>query len=70
VSVYNRQGNYKQALEIYQKSLALYEAAGDKVWIARTLNNMGSIYQSQGNDAQGTGSYYQKQSEAGRGSGR
>ncbi|MEZ4772584.1 MAG: adenylate/guanylate cyclase domain-containing protein [Bacteroidia bacterium] len=42
-------GNYPQALEYFQKSLAIQEEPGDKKGIAKNLNNIGLIYMSQGN---------------------
>ena len=43
------QGNYPQALEYFQKSLAIKEELGDKMGIAKNLNNIGLIYMNQGN---------------------
>ncbi|MEZ4850188.1 MAG: tetratricopeptide repeat protein [Bacteroidia bacterium] len=43
------QGNYPQALEYFQKSLAIKEEIGDKKGIAKNLNNIGLIYMNQGN---------------------
>ncbi|HKR60909.1 MAG TPA: tetratricopeptide repeat protein, partial [Pyrinomonadaceae bacterium] len=45
--VYRARGDYVRALEAYQKSVTLSEAAGNKAWTAFALNNMGwtSFYQ-------------------------
>jgi tetratricopeptide (TPR) repeat protein len=40
-SIYSNQGNYPQALEQYQKSLALSETLGDKAGIASALRGIG-----------------------------
>ena len=57
--VYFSQGNYSQALEHYQKSLALYDELGDKAGRTNALINIGNVYGSQGNYAQAL-DYYEK----------
>jgi tetratricopeptide (TPR) repeat protein len=47
--VYSTEGDYTQALEYYQQSLQLSESFGDKVAVARDLNNIGGIHDDQGN---------------------
>jgi adenylate cyclase len=42
-------GNYRHALECYQKSLAIFEEVGDKELIAGILNNIGNLYFDQNN---------------------
>ena len=44
-------GDFKNALNSYQKSLAIKEEIGDKKAIASTYNNIGIIYNSMGNMA-------------------
>ena len=44
-------GDFKNALNSYQKSLAIKEEMGDKKAIASTYNNIGIIYKSMGNMA-------------------
>ena len=53
------QGNYPQALEYFQKSLAIQKELGDKKGIAKTLNNIGLIYMNQGNTPRAL-EYFQK----------
>ena len=53
------QGNYPQALEYFQKSLAIKEELGDKMGIAKNLNNIGLIYMNQGNTPRAL-EYFQK----------
>jgi CHAT domain-containing protein len=51
-NVYKALGNYAQALEQYQKSMAIREAIGDKAGIARSLHNLGNVQMVQGDYAQ------------------
>ncbi|PHR49185.1 MAG: hypothetical protein COA32_03805 [Fluviicola sp.] len=44
------QGNYSQAIEIYFKSLNIFEELNDKNGAARTLGNIGVLYQNKGED--------------------
>ena len=45
------QGNYRQALEYYQKSLKIKEEIGSKQSIAVTLSNIGNVHMSKGDYA-------------------
>ena len=47
--IYDKQGNFPQALQWYYKSLKIQEEIGDKQGIARSLNNIGAVYMRQGN---------------------
>jgi tetratricopeptide (TPR) repeat protein len=42
------QGKLEQALDYYERALALKEQVGDPTTIARSLNITGGIYQMQG----------------------
>ena len=50
-SVYQSQGNYPKALEMYQKALAIWldVLGANHSDVAASYNNMGSVYYSQGN---------------------
>ena len=43
-----KKGKWNQALESWEKALAISEELGDQQGISRTLNNIGSIYQARG----------------------
>ena len=58
-NVHASQGNYAQALEHFQKSLAMKEALGDKSGIASALLGIGEVYARQVNYAQAL-SHFQK----------
>jgi tetratricopeptide (TPR) repeat protein len=44
-NIYRAQGDYPQALEYYQRSLAIKEDIGNKKGIAASLNKIAGIYQ-------------------------
>ncbi len=46
--IYRDQGQIKEALEYYHRSLKIQEEIGDKIGIAYSLNNIGFIYSGQG----------------------
>ena len=58
-SVYLLQGNHAQALDYYQKSLAMREKSGDRHGTSHTMMAIGIIHTAQGNYAQAW-DYYQK----------
>ncbi|MEM6253880.1 MAG: CHAT domain-containing protein, partial [Cyanobacteria bacterium P01_D01_bin.156] len=58
-SIYNSQGDYPQALDYYQQSLAIRQDIGDRRGEGIMLNNIGGIYDSQGDYAQAL-DYYQQ----------
>lgn len=43
-AVYQRKGNFEQAMEMYQKSLDMARGAGDETDLATSLNDIGMIY--------------------------
>jgi predicted ATPase/serine/threonine protein kinase len=51
------QGNYEQALRLFQNALTLYQRLGDKWGIAATLNGLGDMAQQRGNYAEATAHY-------------
>jgi adenylate cyclase len=52
-------GNYPKALEYFDRSLKISEEIGNKVGIAKVLNNIGSIYKNQSNYPKAL-EYYQR----------
>jgi two-component system, NarL family, sensor kinase len=56
---YKNQGNYKKALDLYSKTLWIYNQLDDKKGISKCLNGIGSIYEFQGNYTIAL-SYFQK----------
>jgi len=56
---YHRNRDYPQALEFYQKSLALWEQLNSKGGAARTLNNIGLLNREQGDHKRAL-EYYEK----------
>jgi adenylate cyclase len=48
--VFYFKSEFRQALEQWNKSLELFEAANDEIGIANMLNNIGAIYKEQGVD--------------------
>jgi CHAT domain-containing protein/Tfp pilus assembly protein PilF len=50
--VYNQQGDQAKALEYYQRSMTLYQAAGNGGWVARMQNSIGQTLRGQGKYAQ------------------
>jgi CHAT domain-containing protein/Tfp pilus assembly protein PilF len=58
-NIHNRQGEYSQALEYYDKSLALRRSLNDTLGIAQTLGNVGFAYSSRGDYEQALDAYRQ-----------
>ena len=56
-TIYQRQSNYKQALDYHTKSLKIKEEIGDKNGIALSYNNLGIIAWYQGNYKQALNNY-------------
>ena len=48
-SVHQDQGNYPEAVKLYEQSLDLAKDLGDKSGIARSLHQLGMVHQDQGN---------------------
>jgi len=46
--LFKKQGDIPAALDYYNKSLKLYETAGDKPGMARSFNHLGGVYSFQG----------------------
>jgi tetratricopeptide (TPR) repeat protein len=46
-NVYQSQGKYSEAIQSYQKSLAIKREIGDRNGIANSFGNLGNVYQSQ-----------------------
>lgn len=44
---------YDESIELYNQALKYYESIDDKVWIAKILANIGSLYYSAGNQSKG-----------------
>jgi CHAT domain-containing protein/Tfp pilus assembly protein PilF len=57
--VYTELGQYFQALEFYQKALAIQREIGDKLGEGTTLNSIGSVYYEQGKTSQALEFYQQ-----------
>ncbi|WP_458789459.1 CHAT domain-containing protein, partial [Adonisia turfae] len=57
--IYDSQGDYIQALDYYQQSLAIRQDIGDRRGEGMMLNNIGGIYDSQGDYIQAL-DYYQQ----------
>jgi len=57
--VYNTQGNIKEALDCYEKSLKINDEIGDKPGSASILNNIGYIYSTQGKSKEAL-DYYER----------
>ncbi|HYV90700.1 MAG TPA: adenylate/guanylate cyclase domain-containing protein [Chitinophagales bacterium] len=49
--VYNIQGNYVEALQVWKEALNVFEVNGIKVGAANMLNNIGVIYYNKGDEA-------------------
>ena len=47
--IHQDQGNYEEAVKLYNQSLKIAEELGNKSGIAHTLHNLGTIHQDQGN---------------------
>lgn len=47
-SSYYYQGNFSQALSLYNKSKTIYELIGDDIGLAKVFNNLSTIYIAQG----------------------
>ncbi|MEQ9236370.1 tetratricopeptide repeat protein [Coleofasciculus sp. E2-BRE-01] len=58
-NAYDALGEYKQAIECHQLSLAIYQKIDDRSGIARVLNNLGNTYNSLG-EYQRAIEYYQQ----------
>jgi tetratricopeptide (TPR) repeat protein len=56
-SIHHAQGRYAEALESYQKALAIFERIGDQQGIANCYNNIGVINVAQGRYAEALESY-------------
>ncbi|AFZ19763.1 CHAT domain-containing protein [Allocoleopsis franciscana] len=56
---YNELGQYSQALEFYQRALAIRRQTGDKLGEGATLNNIGLVYYKQGQASQALELYQQ-----------
>ena len=50
---YRITAKYDESIELYNQALKYYEDIDDKVWIAKILANIGSLYYSAGNQAKG-----------------
>ena len=44
-TIHQQQGNYDEAVELYQKSLKIQEELGNKSGIANTLGQLGRLYE-------------------------
>ncbi len=50
---YRIAAKYDESIELYNQALEYYESIDDKVWIAKILANIGSLYYTAGNQAKG-----------------
>ncbi len=58
------QGDYKDAIPIWEQSLAVFESTGDKVGVSNIYNNIGAIFAEQRDDEKAM-DYYLKSLKAG-----
>jgi tetratricopeptide (TPR) repeat protein/serine phosphatase RsbU (regulator of sigma subunit) len=56
-SIHYAQGRYAEALEAYQKALAIHERIGDQQGIASSYNNIGTIHNAKGQYAEALEAY-------------
>ena len=48
---YYQQAQYVEAINVWQRSLEVFDSIGDKVGVSNILNNQGSVYFNQGDEA-------------------
>ena len=57
--IHHQQGNYEEAVNLYNKSLKISEELGNKSGISNTLHQLGIIHQRQGNYEEAVEQYNQ-----------
>ncbi|NVO10568.1 MAG: sensor histidine kinase [Bacteroidales bacterium] len=52
-NAYRVSAKYDESIELYNQALKYYESKDDKIWTAKVLANIGSLYYTAGNQAKG-----------------